>query len=209
MKFKKILKTEKLFSKIVMVIFLVMIVLGFTVPGFIGNQDQTSNTAQVEPRLCRSDAECYLNCEEGAVPVICLQNLCIQNECGYSYYDYNKNNLISFKLDVTVDVGSINNSNVTVIELSQRSDSQNFFITFNEDSVSLFSSKLSLNHVFDKVNLAMNEECLQVGKELYCTNDNYFLSMHVNGNESSEYGNYLPQNDDEVSISYLLREPFD
>ena len=208
-KIKKILKTEKLFSKIVMVIFLIMIVLGFTVPGFIGGQDQVHQNTVVEPRLCQSDADCYLTCDDEPIPVLCLQNLCQQNECGYSYFEYDEVNKISFKLDVVVDSGLLEESKIEKLSLNERKNSNDFFVTFNDKQVNLFSPKLSLDLILSKVNLAMNEECLQVDQELYCNNDDKFLSMMVNGEESLEFANYVPQEGDEISISYLPREPLE
>lgn len=198
-------KTEKLFSKIGMIVFLILIVLGFTVPGFI-NSDQNNLPPQVEPRICQSDAECYLICDEKPFPVLCAQNLCQQNECGFSYFEYNRDEAVTFKLDVVVDSGTREAPNVGKLDLISRNNAQNFFVTFApEDKISIFSSRLNLNLVLDKVNVFLYDKCIKVDTTSYCENDDFFLSILVNNEESELLGDYIPQNGDDISISYLAR----
>ena len=69
-------KDKKLFSKILLILFLLMIVLGFTLPGFLEFDEETQ---YIEPRICQNDADCYLMCEDIPVEVLCSQNLCQKN----------------------------------------------------------------------------------------------------------------------------------
>jgi hypothetical protein len=198
-------KREKLFSKIVVVVFLALIVLGFTVPGFLygngSNVDSTSN--EIEPRLCQSDTDCYLICDNQPLAVLCAQNLCLQNECGPSYYEYNPEEPISFKLGVVVDSGE----NVTKLELSEKNNPQNFYVKFLEkDEIQINSHRLSLNIILDRIAILLHGTCLRIDNEAYCDNDDYFLSVLVNDQEIGDAGNYIPQEADEISISYLPRE---
>ncbi len=83
-----------------MLAFLVMLVIGFTVPLFQLDNQNPASTNTAEPRLCQSDADCYLLCEQQPVAVLCSENLCIRNGCEeYSLYPYSENP-ITFQLKV-------------------------------------------------------------------------------------------------------------
>jgi len=177
-------KTEKLFSKIIIIIFLVMLVLGFVVPAVLNN---TSSDQGVESRMCTTDADCYLFCDDRPVNVLCLQNLCLVNSCKEkSYYEYSQNQ-ISF---------TINIKNVT---LEERSNERNVFVVFKGNEVQSFSPKLPLYYVLEKANIILDTQCLTFDKKQYCSSD---LLMAVNGNESTAFGNYIPQEGDLIEIKY-------
>lgn len=170
-----------------------MIVLGFTVPGFI-NTDNSGPSIAVEPRLCQSDSGCYLICDDGPVHVLCSQNLCSQNSCEeYSYYAYNKDSL-KFSLSVSVENEEFN--------LENRSDQNDIFVKFVGDNVDIYSRGLSLNQVLEKVSMGLSSTCLSIGTQLHCEVDNSTLVLLVNGNASYEAGNYGPTDNDVIQIIY-------
>jgi len=72
---------SKKFSKVVMIIFLGLIVIGFTVPGILYLNPTQASPGSAEPRICQTDSDCYLMCNEQPVNVLCTQNLCQQNSC--------------------------------------------------------------------------------------------------------------------------------
>lgn len=177
-------KTEKLFSKVVMIVFLVMLVLGFVIPAILNN---TSSDSGVEPRMCNTDADCYLLCEDKPINVLCLQNLCLINSCEEkSYYEYNQDSL-SF---------TINIENVT---LEERGNDRNVFVKFKGNEVHSFASKLSLYYILEKANLILDTQCLTFDQKQYCSSD---LQMKVNGNESTAFGNYIPEEGDVIELEY-------
>lgn len=177
-------KTEKLFSKVLMVAFLVMLVLGFVVPAILNN---SSDSTAVEPRMCNTDADCYLLCEDKPVNVLCLQNLCLVNSCEEkSYYEYSQNPT-SF---------TINIQNVT---LEERSDDKNIFVQFEGNEAQAFAPKLPLYYVLEKTNIILDTQCLTFDKKQYCSSD---LHMKVNGKNSTAFGNYIPQEGDVIEILY-------
>jgi len=177
-------KTEKLFGKVVIIIFLVMLVLGFVVPAILNN---SSSEPGVEPRICTTDADCYLFCDDKPVNVICLQNLCLVNSCEEkSYYDYNQNP-ISF---------TVNIENVT---LEERNNERDVFVKFKGDEVQSFSPKLPLYYILEKANIILDTQCLTFDKKQYCSSD---LLMAVNGTTSTAFGNYIPQQGDVIAIDY-------
>ncbi len=177
-------KTEKLFSKIVMIIFLVMLVLGFVIPAVLNN---SSSDSVVEPRMCTTDADCYLFCEDQPVNVLCLQNLCLVNSCEEkSYYEYNQNP-VSF---------TINIQNIT---LEERSNGRNIFVTFSGNKVQSFSQKLPLYYLLEKADIILDTQCLTFDKKQYCSSD---LLMKVNGTASTAFGNYIPKEGDVIELSY-------
>lgn len=184
-------KTEKLFSKIIMILFLIMIVVGFTIPGFIQNTDNTA--APVDQRLCTTDADCYLLCNDVPEAVLCYKNLCSKNTCEeYNYYPLTINPL-TFSLTVIVDGKSIN--------LTERSSSQDLFVNFIDDHIIIFSPGLSLNNVLDKAGIIL-EGCLIIDKMSYCSDDHSTLEMVVNSEKSLQYGSYLPKEGDMITVIY-------
>ncbi len=179
-------KTEKLLSKVVMIVFLVLLVLGFTLPGVI-NYSNPESTVKAEPRLCSSDADCYLICDNKPVAVLCSQNLCLQNSCEEdSYYQYNTNPLTFTLL-------------VQNVSLEERSNSQDFFVKFKGDEIQLFASRLVFYQVLEKVGLILETQCLTFDGKKYCGDK---VWMMVNGENSTLYGNYVPEEGDVVEIGY-------
>ena len=177
-------KTEKLFSKVMIVVFLVMLVLGFVVPGILNS---SSDSAAIEPRICNTDADCYLVCEDKPVNVLCLQNLCLANSCEEkNYYEYDQSP-VSFTVQI---------ENVT---LEERSSEKDIFVKFAGNKAQVFTSKLPLYYILEKAAIILDTQCLTFDKKQYCGSD---LQMRVNGNESTALGNYIPQEGDIVEINY-------
>src|SRR3989338_6238870 len=124
-------KKQQRFRQIAMIIFLVLIVLGFTITGFLNPPDSVVQIA--EPRLCHTDVDCYLFCDETPKEVLCSQNLCQQNSCEEASYYAFKETPLQFSLMVELE-------NET-LSLQNRSSSQNLFVTFNDPTVSLKVTK--------------------------------------------------------------------
>ena len=175
---------EKLFSKVVTVIFLVLLVLGFVVPSILNN---SSSEAGVEPRICTTDADCYLLCEDQPVNVLCVQNLCAINSCEeQNYYEFSQNS-VSFSL------------NIKNITLEERSNDRNILVQFNGNEVQSFSPKLSLYLILEKANIILYTQCLTFDLKQYCSSE---LDMKVNGNNSTAFGNYIPNQGDVIELNY-------
>ena len=178
-------KREKLFSKVIIIAFLVLLVLGFVVPGILNNS--SSDSTAVEPRICSSDADCYLLCDQEPVTVLCLQNQCLINSCQEnSYYQYNAAPL-SFTLNI---------KNVT---LEKRSSDKDIFVKFKGNLVQVFTSKFSLYHILEKALIIFDTQCLTFDDNQHCSKD---LHMSVNGNNSTAFRNYIPQEGDKIEVSY-------
>ena len=167
-------KKDKLFSKILLLFLTVMIVLGFTIPAFM---DQGQDTF-VEPKICLTDTDCYLMCgEDGYEPVtvLCSQNLCQQNSCEENNYYPFKSEAISFSLVVEKD-------GVSVDLVGSDKD---IFVKFNGNIVSFYSSGLSLGHALEKANLETD-----------------FSEIYVNGEENYAFSEFVPEEGDKVKIVY-------
>ena len=161
-------------KQIGMIIFLVLLVIGFAVPGFL-NSDETNLPSEI--RYCQADADCYLMCDDLPLAVLCSQNLCQKNSCPeQAYYTLNQTS-INFKLEV-----SLNNQ---TLDLSQRSNPNNFFVKAQKQNLQVFSSGLSLKYILEKFNLSQN---------------NFIL--YANGNQSYAYENYVPEEGDNLKIVY-------
>ena len=170
--------------------FLVMIVLGFTVPGFIQNNNSVAE--YVEPRLCQTDSDCYLTCFGEPQAVLCLQNLCLRNSCTEIEYYPLQQQLLTFTLEV----------NIEGAQQQLTGNSQDIFITLADNQVSLFSPGLNLNHILDKVSMAMNTQCIQVSGTNYCSDGEKRLTLTINGADSQQFTGYIPKQNDVVEIEY-------
>ena len=190
---------KKLFSKIVLIFFLLMIVVGFSVPTFLFGNNGNTPPPGTEPRLCQSDADCYLLCDVKPVSILCTQNLCHQNTCDqFSYYEF-KEQPTTFSLEVLVNTEKIN--------LGRREPPRTLFIKVNNDTIQMFSSQMTLNQVLEKLVLSLDNQCLSVGSLSYCTTADHFLSLSINSNESFAFDRYVPQENDRIILSYLPRNP--
>ena len=184
-------KTRNLFGKIFMIAFLVMVVVGFTVPIVLNNITPDSNM-YVEPRLCQSDVDCGLLCEDQPVMVLCGQNICQQNACTQqSYYPFTEKPVM-FTLQVYAGNGTI--------DLASRADTKNFFVTVEKNTVKVYTSGLTLGQILEKVKVKMNGQCMMVD-QTYCTAEGHTWVMQVNGEESPLF-EYTPQEGDTIELVY-------
>ncbi len=176
---------EKRWVKITTYVILGLMVVGFSVPGFL---DFEEKQVVVEPKLCHSDAECYLLCDDLPVEVFCSQNLCLKNSCTESsYYEYNSEPLV-FNLAIKIE------GNETILE----EDSGDFFVKFKGETVELYSSGLSLGHVLEKAGGYYFESgCLLINGKKHCDGN-----LTINGNESYQGNSFVPQEGDLIKIIY-------
>ena len=130
---KKKFITKKLLSQAMMFLFLLMIVLGFT----IHLDNSSSNGAYVEPRVCRHDTDCYLVCNGEVIKVLCYNNLCQMNSCEQTnFYPYNEEAM-------TITLEGIN--------LTNYQSDHNIFVKFKENNqVKLHTSGLYLDMILEK-----------------------------------------------------------
>lgn len=178
-------KTEKLFSKLMILGFLVLLILGFVIPGVINHT--TPDQTAAEPRLCSTDADCYLICQDKPVNVLCSQNLCMQNTCEErSYYEFNP-----IPLRFTV--------NLYNLSLQERSTNRDLFVKFKGNKAQAYASGLVLYQVLEKAKVILDTQCLTFDGKQYCGQQ---LEMTVNGENSTLYGNYVLQEGDVVKIDY-------
>jgi hypothetical protein len=189
-------------KQIGMIVFLVLIALGFMVPGFIDPTDEESIS---EPRLCQNDAECYLLCDEVPIASLCSQNMCMQNSCEEkALYEYDLENPLDFFLSIEV--------NNKAISFLNRTNNNDIFVTFNNNKdgseVKLFSSGLALRHILDKAGFYINEQCLQVDSINYCNDEDNELKIIVNGETSGAFENFIPKAGDKVKIEYVPVENY-
>jgi hypothetical protein len=182
---------KMLVKKVVIIAFLVMLIIGFTVPAFMdfGNNGQAPTTIQ---KNCQADSDCYLMCDDIPVSVLCYQNLCWQNACEeFALYPFNQTP-ISFSLEV-----SINGKSVDFINSS---NPQDFFVKLDGNKVSMYS-ELALRQVLEKFKVKLEGGCLTTNQS-YCNGKGGNLSMTVNGEEAYSYGDYVPQEKDVIKVVY-------
>ncbi len=177
-----------------MLIFLGLVVIGFSVPLFNLGGDQTQPTGNTEPRLCQQDADCYLMCDDKPVEVLCLQNLCQQNSClEFNPFPY-QSEPVTFSLNVLVDDSK---------DVSLASNSNDLFVQFVSGEVRIFSSRLPLAAVLEKSGIQFVDQCLGINGTQYCTTTRNRLELWVNGEQSFSYGSYIPRQDDRIELRYV------
>ena len=179
-------KSQKLKQAVVLTL-MFLIALGFMVPGFLNAPLGEENLDYVEPRLCQTDNDCYLTCNNAPVKVLCSQNLCSQNSCKeYSPYSFIEN-AVSFSLDVQVD-----NSNINVI-----SQPDNIFVTADKRKVNVHTYSFPLGAVLDRLGVTFINNCVQVSTESYCVPE-WNVTILKNGNHSTIQS--VAQEGDEVKV---------
>lgn len=176
-----------------MLLFLAMIVIGFTIPGIIqfGDEDQQF----VEPRICQADADCYLMCNDFPTKVLCSQNLCQQNSCNEkTYFDFNET---PKNIRLTVEISG------QKLDLENRSNSADLFVKIDaQGNLRVFSRNMPLSAILEKFRLKLDAQCLNTGDDQYCQNEGKKLELFVNDKQSYAYGSYLPEEGDLIKIVY-------
>lgn len=176
-------------------IFLILMAIGFTVPGFLDFGDSSSPSPA---RPCQSDADCYLMCDEVPLAVLCYQNLCQQNACTETSAFPYESSPKTAGLEIV-----INGTKLNLKEQAEKLNLNNFFVKFQEDSFAFFSSSLTLNQVLDKLRMKLTSSCLAREEALYCRDDKSELEIFINQNQSYSYGEYNIQPNDQIKITYL------
>lgn len=175
-----------------MAIFVVLLVLGFTLPGFVNQQGESDVVVPVEPRLCQADVDCYLTCDGQPQPALCAQNLCQQNACEeFAVYDYQKVPK-TFSLRVNVDG----------VDKGFQSQEGDFFITAENSLVSLHTQRLPLGFIMEKLQVPVNPPCIWIENTPFCVDEISKIQFIVNGQEQPLNFNYIPQENDVVEIVF-------
>ncbi len=197
-------KTRNLVGKVFMIAFLVMVVVGFTVPIVLNNISPESDT-YVEPRVCQTDMQCALDCNGQPIAVLCSQNLCQQNSCTQlGYYPFTEKPMV-FSLQIDAGNGTI--------DLASRTDASNFFVTFADvnkkeenkeqikiEQIKVYAAGLTIAQILEKVKITPNAQCVTID-QTYCTTDTKKWIMNVNGQESPLF-DYTPQEGDVIGLVY-------
>ncbi len=183
---------KMLIKKVVIIAFLVMLVIGFTVPAFLDLGNNNGSVPAVQQRACQADADCYLICNDIPLSVLCYQNLCWQNSCEeFASYPFNQTP-VSFSLEVGVNGKSV--------DFTNGSNPQDFFVKFSGNKVSMYS-QLELRQILEKFNVKLEGGCL-ITNQSYCNGKGGNLSMMVNNEEAYSYGDYVPQENDVIKVLY-------
>ncbi|MBI2665972.1 hypothetical protein HYX13_00005 [Candidatus Woesearchaeota archaeon] len=178
--------------------FLVLLVIGFVVPGFLNFED-TQLQDIVEPRLCQTDSECYLTCEDTPLIILCSQNLCQQNACKEPRYFAYQEKPLTFSLAVEISGDKIN--------LAKKSNEKDLFVKFNlnNDKTEVFSKTLSLQQILEKARILYQSQgnCVELDGKEYCTDASHQLKLTVNDKDVPSFPeSYVPKEGDIVVLKY-------
>lgn len=173
-------------------IFLILVVIGFTAPIFINNFEPET-TKSTEPRPCITDTECSLICADEPIAIFCSNNLCTQNACNErNFYPYNQT-FTSFTLNI-----KLNNNLLNTTSLANKQD---FFIIFEKAQVKTFSPLINLAQILEKINVKLDPQCLTYNNTAYCIINDHNLQLNINNKQSYQF-DYIPQNNDKIEIVY-------
>ena len=157
-------KDKKLFSKILLILLMVMIAAGFTIP-MLDFEDQVY---AVEPRICQLDSDCYLICEDAPLKIFCSQNMCTQNDCNenpyYPFYDQP----IEFQFKI------IDSPETLLLSYDD------IFINFNKEKVKFFSHGMSLGQLYERIGLK------DLNYKLYINGEERFVGVDYVPEDSDE-----------------------
>jgi hypothetical protein len=181
---------RRLINKIIIVVFLVLLVIGFTVPTLLNND---SSSQKVPQRVCQSDADCYLMCEDKPVQVLCSQNLCWQNSCeeGSSYQFNSTPNIFRLSIDISGEK----------INLASKANPGDIFVKYDSGNMNVFARGLSLDNILEKFGIRLNSNCITIN-ESYCNSDGHKLEMLVYGEPAYVLGGYVPNGEELIEIRY-------
>ncbi|MBI1968745.1 hypothetical protein HYS49_02440, partial [Candidatus Woesearchaeota archaeon] len=118
-------------------------------------------------------------------------NLCQQNACDeFSPYPYSAE-AQQATISVIVDGQKIPLKNAP---------EKDFFVTFSENKVRLFSSGISLQQVMEKAGMLLTQDCLTFNGTAYCTKEDRELQIIVNDAQVAPL--YPMKEGDVVKIEY-------
>jgi len=186
------------FKKLSVIFLLVLLVLGFTLPGiffFVGDDSSDYPGADDNLRVCSGDSDCTLVCDNSEQVVLCYRNTCQQNTCdGVSYIEYG-----SAETKVSLDITAGNET----LDLSKHTSlfSDDLYVTFEDNQVVTHAEGLTLNHILDKLSMGLTTSCLIVGQNGLCE-PNGELNLIINGQTNDPYGEYVVQDGDELEIIF-------
>ncbi len=192
------------FQKVAVIVFLVFLVLGFTVPGiFFVVQDEEPLLSQPQPQLvlCRSDADCTLTCAEQAVPVLCYRNTCQQARCD-DVSPVGSYGSAEHTVTLRLEVG---NQTIAVADRFRETSNQSY-ITKTADGQLTTHATLTLAQVLDKLQIGLNGDCLFLDGKAYCR-DQGDLTLLINGQANAPYADYVVQDGDDLLITYTELSP--
>lgn len=185
--------------------FLFLLVIGFTLPGFIPPDSSSSGIEPSSPRLCTTDSDCTLSCEGQEAMVYCFQNLCQRNSCSDpDFYPFQPlPRIFSLQLDISGQV----------IDFFSRQKAGNLYVLFHDDTgndegssrgtpVDLLAPGITLQQVLEKADIQLVGTCLTMDGTAYCSEEQQVLQVLVNGEEQTEF--YPPREGDVVKIRYGL-----
>jgi hypothetical protein len=180
-------KKKTNYYKILVYILMILIVLGFTLPGFLEFGDENVNN--VAPKICQGDSDCYLTCDGKPIKVLCSQNLCQKNSCKQKTYFEYQTSPTQINLKINLDNQDLKLTNLTT--------NKNIFAIFNKEKVQIYSD-LSLSQILEKLNIKIDSSsCLILKNEKYCHG-----KVKVNSNEIYAFNNYKPKNNDKIEMIF-------
>ncbi len=186
-------------KKLYIIIFLVLLVIGFVFPGvfFFAGSDQ--NQVQIiEPRLCTADADCWLTCDGKPEAAFCFQNLCIKNACEeLSSIGELSSAGGSMELDIILNDKPLDLSQQKYLRKSD-------FVRLEEDGkVHFYATGIALAHLLDTLGMAFTDQCLVLDtKESFCIDNIRTFNMTVNGEPNYYFGSYVLNEGDEIVLIY-------
>tara|TARA_Y100000310_G_C20691653_1_gene822653 strand:- start:3697 stop:4287 length:591 start_codon:yes stop_codon:yes gene_type:complete len=186
------------FKKLSVIFLLVLLVLGFTLPGiffFVGDQDSQYGVED-NTRVCAGDSDCTLVCDDVEQVVLCYRNTCQKNSCDeVSYIEYES---VENKVLLEITAGN------ETLDLSKHTSlfSDNLYVTFEDNHIVTHAEGLTLNHILDKLSMALTPNCLVLGRDGFCE-PNGELSLIINGQRNDPYGEYVVQDGDELGIVFV------
>lgn len=180
-----------------MVFLLIAITLGFLVPGFLQGDGSEAIVNPADIKICYSDTDCYLTCDDGLKSVMCYRNICEIDSCEYA--PLNEFNPIGeeFTLSITVLGEEIN-----LPEYFATFGQGTFFMSMTDEAMQLFTPRLPLGYIFEKVGIVLQDSCISINGTQNCEDETHVITSTLNGEERSASNDLLISKGDVLTIVY-------
>ncbi len=196
------MRYKKQFKKYSLLLLTILIVAGFTLPGalYFASEDSSSTSEDqgLAEGVCLSDSDCILVCNNGSIQnVLCYQNMCEASSCdGDPYHKFSPDKK-SFDLKINVQ-----GEDLFLDEFSKVFGQGSIFFTLDDGSMTFNGDNLQVKHLLEKFGMRISGDCLIIGSQQLCSNDQFELTFHVNDEQDYSYEEYFIEEGDDILISY-------
>ncbi len=176
---------------------LILITLGFLIPGFIQPQEEPVNPSDV--KVCSSDNDCYLTCDNKLTSVLCFRNICEIDSCESApQYEFSE-----VPEDISIAI-TLEGEELNLNDRFTQFGVGTFFVNFRQDGAELYTTRVPLGYILENVGIRIQNSCLIIDAQSYCEDEltQNTLRTKVNGQERFLSEDLLISRGDALTIDF-------